>query len=342
MDLGYLSRQDGQVVDVKALWEGDLLRIPGFEKPRTQFDRTNVMKIENQRNLLKEYKLLWQHAIKKMDTRSVSKGLIHLVPILPCMFVDAYLKEHPKFHRDTLKAALAQLQEKGMNLRMDMLVDFLNMRENAKQYKIEEAIKIFFELKADMRSFLLADGTSVLTKAILCTKNKLIAEILLKNGAKFLTQEESYNMIRTICWQHENRSWFLQHKHQLLQAGLDVNAKDSGGRTVLESVLGSDSHQMEMALNMGVNPEIRDGDGRNIEEFYKDEVARQKYDEVKERMKNNMQMLRHHLLQKQMHGVYMRHAQSLQQGSVLTDVQRVPLDINEMILEHAYGKNFNS
>ena len=101
------------------------------------------------------------------------------------MFVDAYLKEHPTFHRDTLKAALAQLQKKGMSLRMDMLVDFLKMREDARQDEIEDAIKIFFELKADMRSFLLADGTSVLTKDIVCTKNKLIAEILLKNGAKF-------------------------------------------------------------------------------------------------------------------------------------------------------------
>ena len=88
------------------------------------------------------------------------------------MFVDAYRKDHPNFHRDTLKAALVQLQKKGMSLRMDMLVDFLKMRENARQDKTEEAIKIFFELKADMCSFLLADGTSVLTKAILCTKNK--------------------------------------------------------------------------------------------------------------------------------------------------------------------------
>ena len=61
-----------------------------------------------------------------------------------------------------------------------------------------------------------------------------------------MTQEESYNMISIICWQHENQSWFLQHKDQLLQAGLDVNAKDSGGQTVLESVLRSDSYQMEM------------------------------------------------------------------------------------------------
>ena len=72
-----------------------------------------------------------------------------------------------------------------MNLHMGMTVDVLKMRENARQDKIEEAIKKKIELKADMRSFLLADGTSVLTKDIVCTKNKWIAEILLKNGAKF-------------------------------------------------------------------------------------------------------------------------------------------------------------
>ena len=121
MDLGYPSRQ---VVDVKALWEGDLLHIAGFEKPRAQYDRGNAMKIEKQRNLLHDYKPLWQHAIENMDGSLVRGRLIHLVPILPCMFVDAYLKEHAKFHRGTLKAALAQLQEKGMSLRMDMLVTF--------------------------------------------------------------------------------------------------------------------------------------------------------------------------------------------------------------------------
>ena len=149
-------------------------------------------------------------------------------------------------------------------------------------------------------------------------------------------------MISTICWQHENRSWFLQHKDWLLQAGLDVDAKNSWGVTVLESILTSDSFQMEMALNMWANPEIRDEDCRNIEELYKHEVALQKFDEVKERMQRNMQMLRHHLLlRKQMHVVYMRHAQRPTQGSLLTNVQRLPLDINEMILEHAYGKEFN-
>ena len=112
------------------------------------------MKIEKQRNFLHDYKPLWQHAIENIDASLVSERLIHLVPILPCMFVDAYLKEHPNFHRDTLKAALAQLQKKGMSLRMDMLVDFLKMRANARQDKIEDAIKIFFELKADMRSVL--------------------------------------------------------------------------------------------------------------------------------------------------------------------------------------------
>ena len=59
-------------------------------------------------------------------------------------------------------------------------------------------------------------------------------------------------------------------------------------------------------------------------------------------MKDTMQMLRHHLLlRKQMHGVNMRHAQRPPQGSLLTDVQRLTLDINEMILEHAYVKEFN-
>ena len=83
------------------------------------------------------------------------------------MFVNAYLKEHPNFHRDTLKAALAQLLQKGMSLSMDMLIEFLKMRENARQDKLEEAIKIFFELKAYMSSFLRVNSTSVLTKAIL-------------------------------------------------------------------------------------------------------------------------------------------------------------------------------
>ena len=86
-----------------------------------------------------------------------------------------------------------------------------------------------------------------------------------------------------------------------------------------------------------------DGNSRNIEEFYKDEVAHRKLDEVKKIMQRNMQTLRHHLLlRKQMHGVYMRHAKRPQQGRILTDVQRLPLDINEMILERAYGKTFNS
>ena len=89
------------------------------------------------------------------------------MPILACMFVNAYLKEHPNFHRDTLKAALAQLLQKGMSLSMDMLIEFLKMRENARQDKLEEAIKIFFELKAYMSSFLRVNSTSVLTKAIL-------------------------------------------------------------------------------------------------------------------------------------------------------------------------------
>ena len=40
MDLGY---SPSQVVNVEALWEGDLSRIPSFEKPQTQFDRTPLM-----------------------------------------------------------------------------------------------------------------------------------------------------------------------------------------------------------------------------------------------------------------------------------------------------------
>ena len=41
-----------------------------------------------------------------------------------------------------------------MSLRIDMLIDVLKMREKVRQDKIEEAIKIFFELKplkAEMR-----------------------------------------------------------------------------------------------------------------------------------------------------------------------------------------------
>ena len=68
-------------------------------------------------------------------------------------------------------------------------------------------------------------------------------------------------MIRTICSQHQNQSWFLQHKDQLLQAGLDVNAKDYRRLTVLENILASESYEMEMALQMAVNPELRDGEG---------------------------------------------------------------------------------
>ena len=89
-------------------------------------------------------------------------------------------------------------------------------------------------------------GTSVLTKPILYTKNIFKAEILLKNEAKFFKQGESYNMIRTICLQHEY-PWFLEHKDQLPQAGLDVNAKDQRGLTVLENILASDSREIEIA-----------------------------------------------------------------------------------------------
>ena len=152
-----------------------------------------------------------------------------------------------------------------------------------------------------MTSFWPIVGSSVLTKAILHTKNKFIAEILLKNGAKILTPQESYHMISTICWQRQNQSWFLQHKDQLLQAGLDVNAKDHRGLTVLENILASDSSEMEMALQMGVNPELPDSQGKTIQEFYNYEVGLQTYDVVVQQMNKNMQILRcHHLLLKQM------------------------------------------
>ena len=80
-------------------------------------------------------------------------------------------------------------------------------------------------------------------------------------------------MIRTISSQHQNQSWFLQHKDQLLQAGLDVNAKDYRRLTVLENILASESYEMEMALQMGVNPKLRDGEGKTIEEFYNHKVG---------------------------------------------------------------------
>ena len=100
---------------------------------------------------------------------------------------------------------------------------------------------------------------------------------------------------------------------------------------------------METALQMGVNPQLPDGLGNTIQEFYNHQVGIQINDIVVERMNNNMQILRHHhLLLKQMHDVYMRHAQTRpEQGSVLTHVQRLPLHINQQILEYAYGKDFN-
>ena len=341
MNFGYSTQKVG---DVKALWEGDVLHIPDFERPSGEFDRDKAINIQNQQILLQGYKPYWQEAVETMDASLVSDELIHLVPIMPCMFVDTYLKEYPRtFHRETLKAALAQLQAKGMTLSMSMLVDLFKIRENATQDKIEETIRIFFELNADMTSSWPTEGSSVLTEAILFTKNKFIAEILLKLGATFLTPQESYHMIKTICLEQENQAWFLQHKDQLLQAGLDVNAKDHNGLTVLENILGSDSSKMEMALLMGVNPQLRDGLGNTIEDFYNHQVGLQINVIVVERMNNNMQILRRHLLLKQMHDVYMRHAQMRpEQGNVLTHVQRLPLHINQQILEYAYGKDFNS
>ena len=37
-----------------------------------------------------------------------------------------------------------------------------------------------------------------------------------------------------------------------------MNAKDHRGLTILENILAIDSSEMEMALQMGVNPELRD------------------------------------------------------------------------------------
>ena len=281
MKLGYSTQKVG---DVNALWEGDVFDIPGFERPLAHERKRAI----NQKRLLQGYKPYWQEAVETMDASLVSDELIHMVPIIPYMFVDAYLKkEYPQtFHRETLKAALAQLQAKGVTLRMSMLVDLLNIRENTTQDKIEETIRIFFELNADMTSPWPTEGSSVLTEAILFTKNKFIAEILLKYGAKFFTPQESYHMIKTICSEQQNQSWFLQHKDQLLQAGLDVNAKDHRGLTVLENILGSDSSQLEMALQMGVNPQLPDGLGNTIEQFYNHQVGLQTYDIVVERMNN--------------------------------------------------------
>ena len=201
MKLGYSKQKVG---DVNALWEGDVFDIPGFERPLAHERKRAI----NQKRLLQGYKPYWQEAVETMDASLVSDKLIRMVPIIPYMFVDAYLKkEYPRtFHRETLKAALAQLQAKGVTLRMSMLVDLFKIRENTTQDKIEETIRIFFELNADMTSFWPTEGSSVLTEAILFTKNKFIAEILLKYGAKFFTPQESYHMIKTICSEQENQA----------------------------------------------------------------------------------------------------------------------------------------
>ena len=93
MNFGYSSQQVG---DVNALWEGYVLDIPGFERLRTQFDHKKAIKTQNQQILLQGYKPYWQEAVETMDASLVSNELIYLVPIMPCMFVDAYLKEYPK------------------------------------------------------------------------------------------------------------------------------------------------------------------------------------------------------------------------------------------------------
>ena len=87
MNFGYSSRQ---VVDVNALWEGYVLHIPGFDKPRNQFDRNQAIKTQNQKILLQGYKPYWQEAVETMDASLVSDELIHLVHNMPCMFVGAY------------------------------------------------------------------------------------------------------------------------------------------------------------------------------------------------------------------------------------------------------------
>ena len=79
-----------------------------------------------------------------MDASLLSDELIHLPPgAYYALHVCRCLPEGvSKLHRKTLKAALAQLQEKGMSL--SMLVDSLKIREIARQDKIEETIKICF------------------------------------------------------------------------------------------------------------------------------------------------------------------------------------------------------
>ena len=49
----------------------------------------------------------------------------------------------------------------------------------------------------------------------------------------------------------------------MLKASLDVNAT-LWGLTVLENLQLSNSSAIEMALKMEVNPELRDGEGRDI------------------------------------------------------------------------------
>ena len=92
MNFGYSSQQVG---DVNALWEGDVYDIPGFERPHL-FERKRAINIQNQQILLQGYKPYWQEAVETLDASLVSDELIYLVPIMPCMFVDAYLKEYPR------------------------------------------------------------------------------------------------------------------------------------------------------------------------------------------------------------------------------------------------------
>ena len=96
MDFGYPSQQVGNVI---ALWKGN---VPGFDKHMNPATCNNnpAIQSEHQRILLQTYMSYWQEAIAKMDASLVSDELILLVPIVPCMFVNAYLKEHPNIPRD--------------------------------------------------------------------------------------------------------------------------------------------------------------------------------------------------------------------------------------------------
>ena len=320
-----------QVVSVNALWKGDMSRIPYFGE-KVHEPKQELEILEQQRKLLQECKPYWQNAVEELDASLVSDELIRLVPILPCMMVEVYLKENSRFNRTRLKEQLALLQARRMILSMDMLVDLLNIRGDAPQHKMEEAIQIFLELKADMR-WVRTDKT-VLYKALFNLKNKHIAEVLLRNGARIPTEGESYYIMEGICREYSN-PWFLEHKAQLVKAGLNVNAT-SWGLTLLENLLMKDSGEIEMALEMGVNPKLCDGKGRTIEQYYQTAVSSPLYNHAREKIDKNMQMIREHLLRKkEMHGIYLEHALICPKGPP-SYIQSLPLDINELIVHQAF------